>query len=127
MWGILAMYLLIAIEVTSWLMRRLPRKLWHTIHLSSFVLFASVTAHGFLAGSDRSNLALQWGALTGCTLVGFLATFRLLAPRRGGVVERAPTDDIAVSNLGVASIDDGAAERAARIAALAQRRSSRSA
>ena len=125
LWGILAMYLLIAIEITSWLMRWLPRRVWHSIHLSSFVLFVSVTAHGFLAGTDRSNLALQWGALTGCTLVGFLAAFRLFAPRRGerSVVRRVP--DATTPSLVVTPIDDGSAERAARLAALAQRRSSR--
>jgi predicted ferric reductase len=125
MWGIVAMYLLVAIEVTSWLMRWLPRRVWHSIHLSSFVLFVSVTAHGFLAGTDRSNLALQWITLTGCTLVGFLATFRLLAPRRGSTVANSPSETVPVTNQGVASIDGGAAERAARVAALAQRRASR--
>ena len=127
MWGILAMYLLVAIEVTSLLMRRLPRRVWHSIHLSSFVLFASVTAHGFLAGTDRSNIALQWVTLTGCALVGFLATFRLLAPRRDNTPAQAPSEALPATSMGVTSVNDGAAERAARIAALAQRRSSRSA
>jgi predicted ferric reductase len=126
-WGILALYLLIAIEITSWVMRWLPRRFWHSIHLSSFVLFASVTAHGFLAGTDRSNLALQWVALTGCSLVGFLAAFRLFAPRRGErTVPRLVPDAAAGPSSVVTPIDDGSAERAARIAALAQRRSSRS-
>ena len=127
LWGIIAMYLLDAIEVTSWLMRWLPRRVWHSIHLSSFALFVSVTAHGFLAGTDRSNLALQWVTLTGCTLVGFLATFRLLAPRRGSGTAPAPTETVPVTKPDLTPIDDGAAARAARVAALAQRRSSRSA
>ena len=29
-WGIAATYLLVAIQLTSWAMKRLPRKLWHS-------------------------------------------------------------------------------------------------
>ena len=33
-WGIAATYLLVAIQLTSWMMKRLPRKLWHSVHLT---------------------------------------------------------------------------------------------
>jgi len=82
-WGIAATYLLVAIQLTSWMMRRLPRKVWHAVHMTSFPMFALVTVHGFTAGADNKNLAVQWLALTGTLLVVFLITFRLLAPRRG--------------------------------------------
>ncbi len=82
-WGIVATYLLVAVEVTSWLLRRLPRRLWHAVHLSSFVLFVTATVHGFAAGTDAGATVVQWLALTGCTLVLFLVVFRVLAPRRG--------------------------------------------
>jgi DMSO/TMAO reductase YedYZ heme-binding membrane subunit len=81
-WGIVATYLLVAVQVTSWLMRRLPRRLWHAVHLSSFGLFAMATVHGFQSGADRGTLLVEWLALTGGTLVLFLVLFRLLAPRR---------------------------------------------
>ena len=81
-WGIVAMYFMIAIQLTSWSMRRIPRKLWHTIHLSSFLLFIGSTVHAFQAGADAGNLLVQWGALTGSTLVLFLIIFRVLAPRK---------------------------------------------
>ena len=77
-WGIAAFYLLVAIQVTSWLMRRLPRWVWHSIHLSSFVLFAAGTVHGFQAGADRSNRLVQWSALVGTVLLVTLLVFRLL-------------------------------------------------
>jgi predicted ferric reductase len=125
-WGILAMYLLVAIEITSWLMRWLPRRLWHSVHLSSFILFVAVTTHGFLAGSDRSNLALQWVALTGCTLVGFLATFRLLAPRRSAPrAVLAPSKSAASANVSAVPVDKVLEERNIRLAELSRRRSSR--
>jgi predicted ferric reductase len=89
-WGIAATYLLLAVEVTSWLMRRLPRKLWHTVHLSSFVLFVFASVHGFQSGADRDALAVQWLALSGGTLLLFLVLFRLLAPRRSQRSARRP-------------------------------------
>ena len=54
-WGILAFYLLVAIEVTSLLMARLSRRLWHAVHLGSFVVFAAATVHGLTAGTDAGN------------------------------------------------------------------------
>ena len=87
-WGIAATYLLVAIQVTSWTMRRLPRRLWHTVHLASFPMFLLATVHGFTAGADNANLLVQWFALTGGLLVVFLVTFRLLAPRRAASATR---------------------------------------
>ncbi len=81
-WGIAALYLLVAIQLTSWTMRKLPRKVWHAVHLTSFPMFALATMHAFTAGADNANIAVQWVALTGGLLVIFLATFRTLAPRR---------------------------------------------
>lgn len=81
-WGMAATYLLVAIQLTSWTMKRMPRKVWHSVHLLSFPLFASATVHGFTSGADNRNLAVQWVALTGGLFVFLLLTFRLLAPRR---------------------------------------------
>jgi len=88
-WGIAATYLLVAIQLTSWTMRRLPRKLWHTVHLASFPMFVFSTVHGFTAGADYMNVAVQWGALTGALLVIFLLTFRFSSPRRSSKAARS--------------------------------------
>ena len=80
-WGIAATYLLVAIQLTSWAMRKLPRRLWHRVHLLSFPMFALATVHGFTSGADRANLAVQWVAVTGGLFVFLLVTFRVLAPR----------------------------------------------
>ena len=77
-WGIAAFYLLVAIQVTSWLMSHLSRKVWHAVHLSSFVLFAAGTVHGFQSGADRTNRLVQWSALVGSVLIVTLLVFRLL-------------------------------------------------
>ena len=103
-WGIAAFYLLVAIQVTSWMMRRMPRRVWHTIHLSSFGLFVTGTVHGFQSGADRPNRLVQWSALVGITLVVTLVLFRLftLSERRGRRHSRraSVTSNIAPSAAG---------------------------
>jgi len=81
-WGILATYLLLAIQLTSWSMRHLPRKLWHRVHVLSLPMLVMATVHGFLAGTDRSNQAVQLGAFAILIIVVFLVTMRLLSPRK---------------------------------------------
>ncbi len=82
-WGIAAFYLLVAIQITSWLMRRMPRRLWRTIHLSSFVLFVTGTIHGFRAGTDMDNRLVRWSGVVSISLVVMLLGFRLGSRRTG--------------------------------------------
>jgi predicted ferric reductase len=60
-WGVLAMYGMAIPAVTGLarFKRRIPRKVWHVIHLISVpsVLFAGL--HGFLSGSDRDTFAYK--------------------------------------------------------------------
>jgi hypothetical protein len=88
-WGVVAAYLLVAVQVTSWAMRTLPRRVWHSVHLSSFGVFALGTIHAAQSGADAGNTLVQWLVLTGGTLVAFLLLFRLLAPRRQRAANRA--------------------------------------
>ena len=96
--GVVGVYLLVAIEVTSLLMRRLPRKLWRAVHLSSYGLFVLATAHTFTSGTDASNPVLQWAGVAGLTSVGFLTIVRVLAGRpvrkvvpRSASIQAAPS------------------------------------
>jgi len=81
-WGVIGMYLLIAIEVTSLLMKRIPRKWWRRVHLTSFGLFLLSSVHAFTAGTDGDNAAVQWSALLMATLFVFLTTYRQVATTR---------------------------------------------
>jgi DMSO/TMAO reductase YedYZ heme-binding membrane subunit len=83
-WGIAAFYLLLAVQITSWMMRRMPRKVWHSVHMLSFPLFIAGTVHGFQSGADRDNRIVQWTALAVIVLVVGLTLFRGLTytPRR---------------------------------------------
>lgn len=80
-WGIVAFYLLVAIQLSSWFMRRLPRKIWHAIHLGSIPLTVLATIHGFLAGADRGNLIVIWTAIVFCAVMVFLTGSRVAARR----------------------------------------------
>jgi methionine sulfoxide reductase heme-binding subunit len=81
-WGVVGLYLMVAIELTSLLMKRLPKRLWHAVHLTSFLLFVSATVHGLSSGADAGNPIVQWAAFLSCTAVVFFTVYRLLAPRR---------------------------------------------
>jgi hypothetical protein len=81
-WGIVAVYLLVAIQATSLLMARMPRRVWHAVHLSSLALFVVATIHGLQTGTDLSSTVVAWlGASAGAVLT-FALTYRLLS--RGG-------------------------------------------
>jgi sulfoxide reductase heme-binding subunit YedZ len=88
-WGVVALYLLVAVELSSLAMRRLPRRLWRTIHQSSFFLFVFATVHGIFAGTDAGNLAVitALSMLTGVVI--FAVVFRVLVARRAA--DRKPT------------------------------------
>jgi hypothetical protein len=78
-WGVLGLYLLVAVEATSLLRRRLPKRAWRAVHRTAVALYPLVTVHALAAGSDAGRPAARWFALGSLTLVGFLLTFRLLA------------------------------------------------
>lgn len=80
-WGITAADLLVAVELTSLLIRHLRRGLWHAIHLLSFVVFAAVTIHALLAGADAEVRAVRVFALASSALVLLLTGWRALACR----------------------------------------------
>ena len=84
-WGIVAFYLLIAIQVTSWMRKHLSKRVWHTIHLSSYGLFVAGTVHGIQAGTDWSNLLVKVGAGVVTFMVVWWTVIRLL--RRAGKIE----------------------------------------
>lgn len=80
--GVVAMYLLAAVEVTSLMMNRLPRRVWHAVHLSSYGVFVLGTLHALLAGTDASSPIFQWIVVLVSGIALFLTLVRGLAPRR---------------------------------------------
>jgi predicted ferric reductase len=76
-WGVIAMWILLAVEGSSLLMRHLSRRLWRAIHLSSYLLFISATAHAFSAGTDARNELFVVGAFSLGSLISLLVLVRI--------------------------------------------------
>jgi hypothetical protein len=70
-WGIVGFYLLLAVEVTSLLRKRLSKRAWRLTHYLSFPLFIVATVHVLAAGTDRQTFLLR--AVMGVTTVAIVA------------------------------------------------------
>jgi hypothetical protein len=79
--GVLAMYLLVAVEATSLLRRRLPARLWRRVHAASGALWLMATGHTLTAGTDVGHPVVQWVALGSVLAVLFAGMVRLLSPK----------------------------------------------
>ena len=77
-WGIVALYLLIAVEVTSLLRRRLGKRLWRAIHFLSFPLFLASTVHLLLVGTDRKTMPFRVGVLVTVAVVCWATLIRIV-------------------------------------------------
>ena len=77
-WGIVALYLLLAVEVTSLLRKTLSKRLWRATHFASFPLFALATTHALSAGTDRAALLMRYGAALTTVSVVMLTAVRVV-------------------------------------------------
>jgi predicted ferric reductase len=90
-YGIASLYLLIAIEVTSLLRRRLNRRLWRAVHFLSFPLFVSSTVHGLTAGTDSGRPMVVITVVLVAIAVAALTAIRMAAANRPLEPARAST------------------------------------
>jgi len=79
-WGVVGAYLLVAVEVTSLLRKRLSKRLWHATHLLSFPLFVLATVHGLTAGTDATNPILLWAMAATSVVVAVLTASKFRRP-----------------------------------------------
>jgi predicted ferric reductase len=79
-WGIIGMYLVVTIEVTSLLRQRISNAVWRGVHLTSYVVFVVTTIHMLTAGTDaRAVLPEALAVGIGVAVVfagGMLLTWR---------------------------------------------------
>ena len=54
-WGIVAMYFLLAVELTSLARKHLSKRVWRVTHGLAFPVFECSTVHGITAGSDGGS------------------------------------------------------------------------
>jgi predicted ferric reductase len=83
--GIIGMYLLLAVELSSLARKHLSKRVWKGIHMLSFPLFAFSTAHLLMVGTDRTNLLVRMTVVALTLVVAVLGAARFLQP-----VEPAP-------------------------------------
>ena len=81
-WGIIGLYFLAAVEVTSLLRRRLSKRVWRATHFLSFPLFALTTVHALSAGTDSSTFLLRWGVIATAVAVTVLTFIRIQQAQR---------------------------------------------
>lgn len=78
--GVLSMYVLVAVQATSYLRRRLSKRVWHGVHLLSYGLVWGATVHAGMAGTDTSNRVYEALAIV-LTFLAMIATIvRLVWP-----------------------------------------------
>jgi len=87
-WGVIAWWLLVVIEVTSLLMKRIPKRLWRGVHLSSYLVALLSTAHLFTAGTDATSRLVVGAAIAVVAVLVFFLLYRELhsAKRRSRAV-----------------------------------------
>jgi predicted ferric reductase len=99
-WGVIAFYLLLAVELTSLARARLSKKVWRRVHFASFALFIVSTIHGLTAGTDtKTAMARVVAGVVASVFVGLTAA-RIVesvqvdtpAPRRAPVRQRLTTN-----------------------------------
>jgi predicted ferric reductase len=76
-WGVIGLYLLIAVELTSLARKRISKRMWRMTHYLSFPLFLLTTVHALSAGTDRSTLLLQWSVIVVSAVITGLTFVRL--------------------------------------------------
>jgi hypothetical protein len=75
--GVVAAWTLVAVEGTSLAIKKLPKKVWRGIHLTSYATFWLTSLHAAFAGSDRSTFLYQITALGSIVAVAWAAMYRV--------------------------------------------------
>ncbi len=75
--GIIGFYLILTVTISSYLVDKLPKKLWRALHMLSFISFFLILIHGFFMGSDTHFIAIQIMYYFFGILVSLLTLFRI--------------------------------------------------
>lgn len=87
--GILAFYVLLAVQGSSLLIARLPRKFWKVVHYASYATLVLVSLHaGWASSKDAGTL---WYKILAITLIGSATVAVVIRVLTRGRTGRAPT------------------------------------
>jgi DMSO/TMAO reductase YedYZ heme-binding membrane subunit len=89
-WGVVAFYLLLAVEITSLLRKKLSKRAWRTTHYLSFPLFILSVVHSLWIGSERHNALLRWGVIITVLVVAGLTFERIRKADRHDLLTSPP-------------------------------------
>lgn len=77
-WGVVSLYLIAAVEITSLLRKHLSKTAWRRVHFLSFPLFVTATAHGITAGTEMSKTIGVLVAAAVTAIIAGLTTLRVM-------------------------------------------------
>lgn len=95
-WGVIAAWLVAAVQLTSLVKDRLAERLWRSIHLLSFGVLGLGTLHAVQAGSEADNpivLGLGVSILTAVVLATVVRVVRYRQQRRLEVANDEPPQE----------------------------------
>lgn len=78
-WGVIATYLFALTVFTSWPKKRLKRKAWRIVHLTSVGATVLAGLHAFQVGTDATTTLVEAGLVLGAGMVVYAAMVRVLA------------------------------------------------
>lgn len=82
-WGVLALWLLAIVQVSSLQRLRLPRRWWRRTHLLSYPAWCLAALHGVQAGTDAGTTLVRLLVAAMVTAVTFVVLGRVLQLGRG--------------------------------------------
>jgi DMSO/TMAO reductase YedYZ heme-binding membrane subunit len=99
-WGVVGLYLLLAVQGTSLAKKRLPLKVWRALHFLSYPLWAVATAHFITAGTDAYTPAFAYTVIGTTIVISALTIGRVLSPRPARTPAVAPRPGAAPAATG---------------------------
>jgi methionine sulfoxide reductase heme-binding subunit len=79
--GVVATWVLVAVELTSFAVKRMPRRVWRIVHLTSYAAFWLTSIHAALAGTDRTERLYQLTAVASIVAVVWSLSYRIVVRR----------------------------------------------
>jgi DMSO/TMAO reductase YedYZ heme-binding membrane subunit len=90
-WGVIGVWSMIAITLTSLARRWMSRAAWQRVHMLSYLLAAVTTVHALTAGTDLGNPLVARGVAVAAALAVLVASLRWLSVRPVANVAPSPT------------------------------------
>ena len=89
-WGVVGLYLLVAVQGTSLAKKRMPIRVWRALHFLSYPLWAVATAHFITAGTDAYSQPFAYIVIGTTVIISALTLGRVLSPRPARTPAVAP-------------------------------------